>query len=123
MYKNDLSVYEQKQVIGLKYFAEGEISDDEYALLVKDGASGFSTFMSYFIVFWVRIVHTHRIIPIHWHPIRFSLNFVLLMLQCWVLLTFVDGWILSEVILCGLVIAVNLRQLLAFLLPHRHPTA
>lgn len=50
MYKNDLSVYEQKQVIGLKYFAEGEISDDEYALLVKDGASGFSTFMSYFFL-------------------------------------------------------------------------
>ena len=50
LYKNDLSVYEQKQVIGLKYFAEGEISDDEYALLVKDGASGFSTFMSYFIL-------------------------------------------------------------------------
>ena len=40
----------KKQVIGLKYYAFGEISDAEYDLLVKDGAAGLSTFMSYFIL-------------------------------------------------------------------------
>lgn len=48
--KNDLTVSEKKQVIGLKYFAMGELSDDEYATLVNGGARGFSTFMSYFIL-------------------------------------------------------------------------
>lgn len=48
--KNDLTVMEKKQVIGLKYFALGELSDDEYAVLVNGGARGFSTFMSYFIL-------------------------------------------------------------------------
>ena len=39
-----------KQVIGLKYMALGEITDDEYALLIKGGANGLSTFMSYYIL-------------------------------------------------------------------------
>lgn len=48
--KGDMTVKEQKQVLGLKYFALGEITDREYELLIKDGACGFSTFMSYFIL-------------------------------------------------------------------------
>lgn len=48
--KNDFGIVEQKQVVGLKYFATGELSDDEYALLIDGGAKGFSTFMSYFIL-------------------------------------------------------------------------
>ncbi|MBQ7995213.1 MAG: hypothetical protein IJ247_03270 [Bacilli bacterium] len=45
-----LIVKEKKQVIALKYFATGEMSDEEYELLIKDGAKGFSTFMSYYIL-------------------------------------------------------------------------
>ena len=45
--KGDLSVKCKKQVIGLKFLVFGEISDDEYNKLIKDGAYGFSTFMSY----------------------------------------------------------------------------
>lgn len=48
--KGDFCVESQKQVIALKYFALGEISDDEYAKLIEDGAKGFSTFMSYFLL-------------------------------------------------------------------------
>ena len=48
--KSDMKVKEKKQVIGLKYYALGSITDEEYALLIKDGASGLSTFMSYFIL-------------------------------------------------------------------------
>ena len=43
-------VKSQKQVIGLKYFALGEISDNEYQRLIEGGAKGFSTFMSYFVL-------------------------------------------------------------------------
>ncbi len=45
-----ICVQEKKQVIALKYFAVGEISDEEYAKLIEGGAKGFSTFMSYYIL-------------------------------------------------------------------------
>lgn len=45
-----IDVYEKKQVIALKYFAVGEMSDEEYAKLIEGGAKGFSTFMSYYIL-------------------------------------------------------------------------
>lgn len=38
-----------KAVLGLKYFAVG-LSEDDKALLIKDGAKGMSTFMSYYIL-------------------------------------------------------------------------
>ena len=40
----------KKQVVALKYFATGELTDDEYAMLIEGGAKGFSTFMSYYIL-------------------------------------------------------------------------
>ncbi len=45
-----LIVREKKQVIALKYFATGSMSDEEYEILIKDGEKGFSTFMSYYIL-------------------------------------------------------------------------
>ncbi len=45
-----IQAQEQKQVIALKYFAEGSISEQEYQLLIKDGVQGMSTFMSYYIL-------------------------------------------------------------------------
>lgn len=47
---NPIVVKEKKQVVALKYFATGELKDEEYQLLIKDGANGFSTFMSYYIL-------------------------------------------------------------------------
>jgi hypothetical protein len=48
--RGDMTVKSMKQVIGLKYYALGEISDAEYAMLIEGGARGLSTFMSYFIL-------------------------------------------------------------------------
>ena len=45
-----MQVKEKKQVIALKYFAVGELTDEEYAKLIEGGAKGFSTFMSYYIL-------------------------------------------------------------------------
>lgn len=50
MNKRDMTVHKMKQVIGLKYCATGMMSDEEYEILIKDGAHGFSTFMSYYIL-------------------------------------------------------------------------
>ena len=48
--KVEIRVEKMKQVIALKYFATGSISDEEYATLIKGGAKGMSTFMSYYIL-------------------------------------------------------------------------
>ncbi len=48
--KQPLIVQEKKQVIALKYFATGELTDEEYAKLIDGRAKGFSTFMSYYIL-------------------------------------------------------------------------
>ena len=48
--KGDMTVKCMKQVIGLKYYALGEITDEDYALITEGGAKGLSTFMSYFIL-------------------------------------------------------------------------
>ncbi len=48
--KGDMTVQDKKQVVALKYFALGEISDEEYAMLIEGGAKGMSTFMSYYIL-------------------------------------------------------------------------
>jgi len=48
--KRDLIVLEKKQVIALKYFATGQLTDEEYNKLIDGGVKGFSTFMSYYIL-------------------------------------------------------------------------
>ena len=45
-----LTVKKQKQVIALKYLAEGRIDDGDYAKLTAGGAEGMSTFMSYYVL-------------------------------------------------------------------------
>lgn len=45
-----LHIEEKKQVIALKYFATGELTDEEYEKLIVGRAKGFSTFMSYYIL-------------------------------------------------------------------------
>lgn len=50
LYKGNLHVEKKKQIIGLKYMAEGSITDYEYQRLIEGGAKGLSTFMSYYIL-------------------------------------------------------------------------
>ena len=50
LYKQPLAVEAKKQVIALKYFATGELTDEEYAKLIEGRARGFSTFMSYYVL-------------------------------------------------------------------------
>jgi hypothetical protein len=45
-----LQVESKKQVIALKYFATGELTDEDYAKLIDGSAKGFSTFMSYYVL-------------------------------------------------------------------------
>ena len=48
--KQAICPQEKKQVIALKYFATGELTDEEYAKLIEGRAKGFSTFMNYYVL-------------------------------------------------------------------------
>lgn len=48
--KVEIVAKEKKQVVALKYMATGKISDEEYQFLIKGGAEGMSTFMSYYML-------------------------------------------------------------------------
>lgn len=48
--KGSLENANMKQVIALKYFATGVLTDSEYDKLIAGGAKGLSTFMSYYIL-------------------------------------------------------------------------
>ena len=48
--KQSIQAQQMKQVIALKYFATGELTDEEYEKLIEGRAKGFSTFMSYYIL-------------------------------------------------------------------------
>ncbi len=50
MDKKDVPVQDKKQIVALKYFSDTALSADEKKLLVENGAKGFSTFMSYFLL-------------------------------------------------------------------------
>ena len=47
--KQEITVESSKSVLGLKYFAVG-LNDEEQKKLIAGGVSGFSTFMSYYIL-------------------------------------------------------------------------
>lgn len=48
--KRPIDVVNAKQVIGLKYMATGALSDTDKEALIRGGAKGMSTFMSYYIL-------------------------------------------------------------------------
>ena len=48
--KKEIVTCGKKQIIGLKHYATGILTDDEKAALVEGGARGMSTFMSYYIL-------------------------------------------------------------------------
>lgn len=48
--KKEMRAESAKQIIALKYFAAGELREEEKRALIKGGDEGMSTFMSYFIL-------------------------------------------------------------------------
>ena len=83
-------------------------------LIPRFGVNGgtFATFASYLLVFFIRIIDTHKIVPIRWKPWKLFLNLAVLLVQSWVLITVEKGWVVWEAGLCLLLVLINLRQLL-----------
>lgn len=86
-------------------------------LLIPDyGANGaaFATFVSFFAVFLLRMINTHRFVKIRWNPFKLGLNLTVLLTQTWVLLNVpeIGKWVLYEILLFLLIVVINLRLLL-----------
>lgn len=115
------SIYmvEKKSILTLLTTVAGAVINIILNLLLipKYQANGaaFATFFSYFSVFLLRIINTHRYVKIRWNPFKILLNLAILLLQTWVLLSVTDlpKWVLYESLLCLLMILLNLRHLLA----------
>ena len=86
--------------------------------------AAFATFLSYFVVFVLRVIDTRRFIPMHFHPMRLTFNTLVLLAQAFIMIFEVKGWIFFELILTVLMVVANMSALLATvaqLLLKRHP--
>ncbi|MEM1485757.1 polysaccharide biosynthesis C-terminal domain-containing protein [Oscillospiraceae bacterium PP1C4] len=83
-------------------------------LIPKFGINGaaFATFISYLVVFVVRVIDTRRFVKIRWKAPTLLVNLTILLVQSWILITFTENWILPEALLCALMIGVNFKLLL-----------
>ena len=71
-----------------------------------------ATFISYFVMFLIRFVHTQSFIRIRWDKLRLVLNFVIILAQAVIMINEVPGWIAYESVLFLLVFVINLKDLL-----------
>ena len=80
--------------------------------------AAFATFLSYFVVFVLRVIDTRRFIPMHFHPMRLTFNTLVLLAQAFIMIFEVKGWIFFELILTVLMVVANMSALLATVAHH-----
>ena len=106
---------EKKSVATLVTTILGAVSNVvlNFILIPIFGAQGaaIATFISYFLVFVVRLIHTRRWIHIRINTLAFILNTVLLIVQAALMCMEVHLWILYEVLIVLLIIWLNLSAI------------
>ncbi len=87
----------------------------------KYGITGaaFATFVSYFIMFLIRALHTRRYVKIHWKARSFFLSFSLVLVQSTLMMSELPGWIFYEVLLGLCVVVLNVKPVMQSLLKLR----
>ena len=93
--------------VGLSFFL---IQTD----LQANGAA-VATFISYLLVFLLRVVDTRRFLPMKFHFSRLVFNTVVLLAQAIIMILEIRGWILFELLLTGLMVIANIGSLFATL--------
>lgn len=71
-----------------------------------------ATFLSYFLVFVIRAIHTRQFIRIRFNLLKFGLNTVLITLQAILMITEVPLWILYQALLTLALVVLNGRALM-----------
>lgn len=70
-----------------------------------------ATFISYFIVFVVRVIHTRQFIHIRFNTLRFAVNVALILAQVLVMIFEVPGWLLYQLGFVVLFTILNFKTL------------
>lgn len=70
-----------------------------------------STAFSYALVFFVRAVHSHKLIPMDWDIMRFLLNFGIVCVQAAVMVLELRGWVYLEIALLAVMMLLNFKSL------------
>ena len=73
--------------------------------------AAFATLTSYAVVFVLRALDTHRFIPMKFHPMRLTFNVAVLLLQAFLMIFEVKGWIAWEILLTALMLVINMGAL------------
>ncbi len=84
------------------------------ALIPMFGANGaaFATFISYFVMFISRFVHTRKWIKIKISHMYFWLNFVLILAQCVIILLNLPNYLLYQGALFAVVLLLNVKKMI-----------
>lgn len=83
--------------------------------LIGVNGAAFATFISYALVFFLRAVNTRHYIPVNWNTPRLTLNTVIMLAQCFILIASPKYWIIYESVLFILMVIINLQGLLSTL--------
>lgn len=82
------------------------------ALIPFFGANGaaIATFISYFVMFAIRFIHTRKWIKIRMNPLYFWLNFVLILSQSILILLELPYYLLYQTVLFAVVVLLNFKR-------------
>lgn len=75
--------------------------------------AAFATFISYLVVFLLRVIDTRRFMKIRWQSLKIFLNTFILLIQSLVLIWELPFWIPIEILLTIMMMSLNLGAILA----------
>lgn len=83
-------------------------------LIPAFGSNGaaIATFISYFVMFFSRFIHTRKWIRIRINPLNFCLSFVIVLLQCILILAELPYYLIYQCLLFGLILLLNGKRVL-----------
>lgn len=78
------------------------------------GANGaaFTTFVSFVVIFFIRIVHTKQYIAVRWAPVQFILSLLLLLLQSLIMIWELRPVYLWQALCLVIIGVINLKQMM-----------
>lgn len=112
------SVYmvEKRSVMALVTTMVGAVLNILFSFLLipRYGVNGaaFAMLVSYIVVFILRAVSAQRMVHMHWNVPKLALNFIICLIQSFIMIFELPFWILWEILLTCIVISINLKPIL-----------
>lgn len=114
-YLNSIYMLMQKSKMSLYTMALGAISNIllNWLLIPRVGVMGaaVATFISYLLVFIVRVYSTHKLIAMEYSGLRLAVNLAAVVLESLIVLLELKLWWLWSAILCAVILVINFGAL------------